>query len=566
MRVPLQRRRVRGWVLEADAAPATERHRLVPVRAVVSAGPPPDVVALCEWAAWRWAGPRAAFLRAAGAPNVVDPRAEVSLEAAVFPAREAPSELTDLPDARARVIRWPPTAPRAELVRSLVAAEGSTLVVVPDPAEQDALASVLADDGREVVVVRSELPAATRTAVWDRARRGACVVVGGRLAPFAPVPDLEGVIVLDDADEALVEERAPTWNARDLAAERARRAGVPHTVVSPAPTLESVVGATEVPPPPARERAGWPRLEVVDLREQAPGAGPWTEELAAALRRALDDDGRAVCVLNRRGRARLLACPVCRELARCERCTAALREVDGSLVCPRCGHEQVAACRHCGTAGLRRLRVGVVGARDHVGALVPRAQVVAVDASSAPLPTWDIAVGTETVFHRLAAEGAVARRRPVRLVAFVDFDQELLAPRYRAAEQARWLLVRAARLVGPRGEGGIVLTQTRLPDDPTLVAVGAGDPSRADHEEVERRRALRFPPFGGLAELTGDPAALDAAVALLGPPLEVLGPHDGAALIRAPDVAALADGLAAADFSTAREHGRLRIAVDPVRI
>ena len=55
----------------------------------------------------------------------------------------------------------------------------------------------------------SEHPDAERTRAWDRARAGACVVVGGRTAVWAPVPDLAAVVVLDEGDEALEEERAP---------------------------------------------------------------------------------------------------------------------------------------------------------------------------------------------------------------------------------------------------------------------------------------------------------------------------------------------------------------------
>ena len=43
-----------------------------------------------------------------------------------------------------------------------------------------------------------------------------------------------------------------------------------------------------------------------------------TEPLAALLRRS----GRVVCVVNRTGRSRLLACATCGELARCDRCGA----------------------------------------------------------------------------------------------------------------------------------------------------------------------------------------------------------------------------------------------------
>ena len=41
-------------------------------------------------------------------------------------------------------------------------------------------------------------------------------------------------------------------------------------------------------------------------------------------------------------------------------------------------------------------------------------------------------------------------------VAFLDFDQELLAPRYRAGEEAMSLLIQAARLVGERDKGVVL--------------------------------------------------------------------------------------------------------------
>jgi hypothetical protein len=83
---------------------------------------------------------------------------------------------------------------------------------------------------------------------------------------------------------------------------------------------------------------------------------------------------------------------------------------------------------------------------------------------------------------------------------------------------------------------------------------------------------LRFPPFGGLAEVSGAGAAVDAVAAALAdaaPAVEVLGPDHHAAtaraLVRAPDPAALADSLARA-VPPARALGRLHIEVDPTRI
>src|SRR5262249_34667958 len=131
-------------------------------------------------------------------------------------------------------------APKSD-VEVPLAKEGSTLVIDPSPVRAAALAARWEQEGREVVTLGSEHADALRTAHWARARAGACVVVGGRAAVWAPVPDLAAVVVLDEADEALEDERAPTWNARDVAIERAARAGAAVRILTPAPSVDAVV-------------------------------------------------------------------------------------------------------------------------------------------------------------------------------------------------------------------------------------------------------------------------------------------------------------------------------------
>jgi primosomal protein N' (replication factor Y) len=143
---------------------------------------------------------------------------------------------------------------------------------VADAARGHGLVQWLTRAGVRAVLVHSDLPAAERTRAWAAAAAGRLVVVGGRTAALSPVPDLRRAIVVDDADEALQEERMPTWHARDLLAERCRRAGARFAVVSAAPTLEAEVLAGSVHAPArAVEAAGWPRVEVVDRREEPPG-------------------------------------------------------------------------------------------------------------------------------------------------------------------------------------------------------------------------------------------------------------------------------------------------------
>jgi primosomal protein N' (replication factor Y) len=443
------------------------------------------------------------------------------------------------------VVRVPPLHDRRELVAALVAAEGSTVVCVADGTRAASLARTLSTRGHAVALVHSDLSDAARTDAWRRAAAGRCVVVGGRTAALAPVPDLAAAVVVDDADEALQEERVPTWHARDVLYERARRAGGAWTVVSFAPTVEAEHKVRFAPAPlaPDVETAGWPRAVVVDRREQPPGARLLTEPLAEALRATGD---LTICVLNRRGRFRLLVCDHCRELLRWD------RNEDRPAVCPRCGSMR-----------LRVVRAGVTRIREELAALVPGKRVADLDADTGDVATdVDVVVGTEAVLHR-----ADLRRRRPALVAYLDLDQELLAPRYRAATQALWLVGRGAQLLAsrPRGHSRLLL-QTRLPDHEVVRAVVEGRPELVTEAEAARRRALGYPPFGALAELTGDDDALAVAVTELSRlDVRALGPSEGRVLVHANDDDALAAALHGA-LPLVRASGRVRVAVDPPRV
>ena len=207
-------------------------------------------------------------------------------------------------------------------------------------------------------------------------------------------------------------------------------------------------------------------------------------------------------------------------------------------------------CAACGSRKWRALRPGVAKVRDELEALagMPVGEVssLTVDANlDAP-----VLVGTEAVLHRLRGAGTVV---------FLDFDQELLAPRYRASEQALALLARASRLVGGRGRGRIIV-QTRLPGNEVIDAALHADPGRLAAVDAERRSALGLPPATAMALVSG-PSAEPYAAALHTQAVDVLGSDDGRWLVRAPDHRALCDALAAVP----RPAGRLRIEVDPLR-
>jgi len=152
-------------------------------------------------------------------------------------------------------------------------------------------------------------------------------------------------------------------------------------------------------------------------------------------------------------------------------------------------------------------------------------------------------------------------------VAFLAFDEELLAPRYRASEQAAWLLVRAARLLGGRADGGRLVVQTRMPAHPVLDVAAQGDPGPFVAAERAVRRDTGFPPFGAVAEVSGAVPAVAEAVRLLrAAGARVLDGAEARALVRADSGEQLAEQFAAVDLASARAAGRLRVSVDPHRV
>ncbi len=555
VRVRLHGRRVRGWVVAAGTpVPAGVEAR--PLIEVVSPGPPPEVVELCRLAARRYAGRLRAFLVAASPERIVHhlppPVAPPARPPQPGPLADAVGQALALSDA---VVRLPPAAERQPVVEAVLAAtparEGAgPLVLVESRGDAARLAARLE---------RAGWPVARYPEEWAAAATPGPVVVGTRNAAFSPRrPSV--VVVLDAHSESYRSERAPTFDARVVAAERAAAEGCPVLFVTPCPPLELLAGRRLVTLGPAGERAGWGTVSVLDSREEDPAERGYPSLLVSWLRQAATPGGRpVVCVLDRVGRARLLTCGGCREVQRCDRCGAALVQLErpaprqvGDLSCPRCRATRPAVCASCGSARLRLARAGVSRAREQLAA-VTGLEVGEVSGRRAEVPPTPVLIGTQAVLHRV---------RAASLVAFLDFDQELLAPRFRAAEQALSLLARSVRLVGGRGAGRVVI-RTSLPDHEVVRAARTGDPGLVEAAERERRLLLGLPPWSAMARLSG-PGAPEL-VARLGPGVTTAR-VDGSVVVSAPDhevLAASLDRLRAGEPNGWADLD-VRVEVDPV--
>lgn len=535
VRIPLAGRRVDGWVTAIEVEPESGV-RLVELVKLRGMGPSSELLDLAGWAAWRWAGRRVAFLRAASPERMV---AAAAKRRPRDPVPAGPRDVFD--DAFDHGVATVRVAPDDDGLGVALAAcrRGDALILTADTARARHLAVALRRAGVSVALAPDE---------WAAAAGGA-TVVGTRSAAWMPMPDLAAVVVIDEHDERFKEERTPAWHAREVALERARRAGVPAVMTSAVPSLEALRAGPLLRRDRSIERDDWPIVDVLDRRNEDPTkSGPF----AADLRRHIDGDRRVVCVLNRTGRARLLACAACGELVRSNDGGQIMRLVDDELVSADGSERRPVICTVCGSTALKTLRMGVERAREELEAFLGE-PVDEITAASEQRPQQRVAIGTEAVLHRVDRAD---------VVVFLDFDQELLAVRQRAAEQAMAMISQAARLVGGRGSGGRVVVQTRQPEHEVILAAGRGDPALVAVAERDRRRPLRLPPYGAQVSISGEGAAalIDSFGTVKG--VQVRGPLDGRWLLRAESHTPILDRLAEIE----RPAARVRIDVDPLRV
>ncbi len=359
--VPFRNRKVRGWVTaihhgHGDLAENLELKSIIRAR---SKGPPPEVIELARWVAWRWNGRWSGILATASSPRIVDPhRVRVpahDLMAGLVgnqPGKAQPAgsgntvrHCLDQPYGHQFhrgqedpvrpgpvIVQLPPAVDSTLWVagqlrqRYSVAgkdiafqesgANPGALVLCPTHLEAQYTADVLGRFGFPVVLLPDG---------WDMAREGGCIAVGTRQAVFAPLPALQGIFVLSAHDSLYKGERTPSWSAWQVAAERSRRAGVPCWLITPWPTLALLEQCPTVYSPMTHERYGWPSIAVVDLAKEDPYEVILGDEVKHAIRWVLGSPDRiGILVLNRFSKIKLTICNACRKVPRCTRCNHAL--------------------------------------------------------------------------------------------------------------------------------------------------------------------------------------------------------------------------------------------------
>jgi primosomal protein N' (replication factor Y) (superfamily II helicase) len=383
-----------------------------------------------------------------------------------------------------------------------------TIVLVPEIAlAPQTLGRFRQRFGDLVAVLHSSLGDAERRDERDRVARGdARIVVGARSAIFAPMRGVGLIVVDEEHDTAYKQESDPRYDARTVAAKRAALEGAVAVYGSATPRPESWARLRRSSLA-ARIGAPMPSVRLVDLRREA--GYPLSAPLLGALGRLVEDGGRAILLLNRRGVAPAIHCRACGVSRRCPHCDVALTlHADDALHCHHCGRvEQVPRqCPACGSVELARIGAGTQRLEAELAKHLPELERFRLDAdvSARPGAVRDtierfrvteraVLVGTQMVAKGHHVPG-------VALAAVVDADTGLALPDFRAEERTFQLVTQLAGRSG-RDAPGRVLVQTFQPDATPLRHAVNHDVAGFLAGELERREALGYPPYRHLVSV-----------------------------------------------------------------
>ncbi|HEY9066524.1 MAG TPA: primosomal protein N' [Burkholderiaceae bacterium] len=429
-----------------------------------------------------------------------------------------------------------------------LAAGRQVLVLVPEinltPQLESRFAQRFAD--RRIVSLHSALTPAQRLRHWLAAHLGlADLVLGTRLAVFAPLPRLGLIVVDEEHDPSYKQQEGARYSARDLAVYRGKLERATVLLGSATPSLESWQRANEGRyhrlALPRRIGGGeMPAVRLVDMNTMPKAsvhasARALSPPLVAALRERIARGEQSLVFLNRRGYAPVLHCGDCSWKSGCPHCSAwrVFHKLDRTLRCHHCGYSERVprACPECGNLDISPIGRGTERLEEQLAALLrgqhdegqaPRIARIDADSTRAKgalesqigavhAGDVDILVGTQMV-----TKGHDFRR--VTLVAAINPDASLFSSDFRAPERLFALLMQAGGRAGrdaAHAARSELWIQTWHPRHALYDALRRHDFEAFAASQLDERAAAGLPPHSSLALLRADARTAEAARAFL---------------------------------------------------
>lgn len=425
----------------------------------------------------------------AGLPSALRRKKEINWPAVPGSKKPAGKQDVLLCHDQGAQARWPFLRDK---VKEQIEAGRSVLVLVPEISQIAMVEEQIAGPLEcSTAVLDKKLSAARELENWRKVKQAeARLIIGTRSAVFAPAADLGLIVVCEEENTAFKQEQSPFYHVREVALMRQKTQKASLVFVSSAPTAElwwalkkKKGGIVSLPPEHLSD------LQVIDLtnykkRAKASLAYP----LQSAVQKTLNENGKVVLFLNKKGFSSSTRCNQCGYTVKCERCDVNMVYLYAkkNMICPLCSTtmDMPKVCPQCSSAYLRSLGGGIEKLESNTARFFPGARIAKCDSdTTTALPNAEIYVATQAILKELP-------KLKADLIAVLDADAELNRSDFRASQKVFSLLMHLRQSAQKK-----VMVQTNQPGDYCLQAAARGDFKKFYSQELKFRRELGFPPF-----------------------------------------------------------------------
>ncbi len=407
------------------------------------------------------------------------------------------------------------------LIKDILSNGKSVIYIVPEialtPQLTDRLKNAFHD---KIVVVHSKLSEGERYDTYRSIRKGkVSIVLGTRSAIFSPIKNLGLIIVDEEHDSSLKQESPPPYyHARDTAIMRAKFENANVILGSATPSIESMYNAkigkyTLIEIKHRADGAQLPQIEIINLiqeKKEKRIIKNFSIQLIDSINERLNRKEGIILLYNRRGYSTHLECPDCGNVPQCKYCSVSLtyhRQKD-VLRCHYCGYTIKAfhICNVCGYPEMKKIGTGTQKIEAELEEVlqiygqtpaIKRLDLDTVRKKGVHKKALydfangniDILVGTQMISKGLDIER-------VTLVGIINADQQLYIPDFRANERTFQLITQTAGRAGRTADKpGLVIIQTKHPDNYTIKYAANNDYENFFNTEINFRKELKYPPF-----------------------------------------------------------------------
>ncbi len=399
---------------------------------------------------------------------------------------------------------------------------GTAIYLVPEIALTPQLISRIAGrfDEQKIAVLHSGIAESIRYDQWRQIKRGRInLVIGARSALFAPLPNLQLIIVDEEHDTSYKQDERLCYHARDLAVMKAKLAQAVIVLGSATPGVRTYFNAQTkkyyyLELTQRINNKPLPVVEIIDMKElkEKQGKAPiLSPALISAIGETLEKNEQVLLFLNKRGFDTFLVCADCGYNFRCPNCAVSLKKhaAENIIKCHYCDYTQKAMplCPSCKSGRILSYGVGTQKLEAEIEILFPKARIQRMDSDTTSRKgsqekilqsLWrkdiDILLGTQMITkgHDFPF---------ITLVGVIAADTSLNMPDFRAAERTFQLLTQVAGRGGRGDTAGKVIIQTFNPEHYALKHAQNHDYKSFYAEEIDFRQSLQYPPFGRIINL-----------------------------------------------------------------